>query len=69
MGITFKEIVADIRNSKVIEVVKELQQYLINVHITAPFASPNEVSNKYNLPLNDAPSCDYDAIIVAVNHA
>lgn len=68
MGITFKENVADIRNSKVIDVVKELQQYSINVHITDPLASPNEVSNKYNLTLNDAPSSDYDAVIVAVNH-
>lgn len=68
MGITFKENVADIRNSKVIDVVKELQQYAVNVHITDPQASPNEVSNKYNLTLSDSPSSAYDAILVAVNH-
>lgn len=68
MGITFKENVADIRNSKVIDVVKELQQYAVNVHITDPQASPNEVSNKYNLTLSDAPSSAYDAVLVAVNH-
>lgn len=68
MGITFKENVADIRNSKVIDVVKELQQYAVNVHITDPHASPNEVSNKYNLTLSDSPSSAYDAILVAVNH-
>lgn len=68
MGITFKENVADIRNSKVIDVVKELQQYAVNVHITDPLASPNEVSNKYNLTLSDNPSTAYDAVLVAVNH-
>lgn len=68
MGITFKENVADIRNSKVIDVVKELQQYAVNVHITDPQASPNEVSNKYNLTLSDEPSTAYDAVLVAVNH-
>lgn len=68
MGITFKENVADIRNSKVIDVVKELQQYAVNVHITDPLASPNEVSNKYNLTLSDKPSTAYDAVLVAVNH-
>ncbi|MEZ5044615.1 MAG: nucleotide sugar dehydrogenase [Saprospiraceae bacterium] len=68
MGVTFKENVADIRNSKVIDVVKELMQYAINVHLTDPIASPNEVSNKYNLTLIDSPSKAYDAVLVAVNH-
>ena len=40
MGITFKENVADIRNSKVADLAKELMKYSINVHVTDPYASP-----------------------------
>lgn len=68
MGVTFKENVADIRNSKVADLVKELMQYSINVHMVDPYASPNEFAHEYGLTLMDAPSKDYDAIIVAVNH-
>ncbi|MFQ5447376.1 MAG: nucleotide sugar dehydrogenase [Saprospiraceae bacterium] len=68
MGVTFKENVADIRNSKVSDLVQELMQYSINVHMVDPYASPNEVAHEYKLTLMDAPSNDYDAVIVAVNH-
>ncbi|MCB9267484.1 MAG: nucleotide sugar dehydrogenase [Lewinellaceae bacterium] len=68
MGITFKENVADIRNSKVADLARELMQYSINVHITDPHASPNEVAREYNLTLVDNISDDYDAVVVAVNH-
>ncbi|MCO6491144.1 MAG: nucleotide sugar dehydrogenase [Phaeodactylibacter sp.] len=68
MGITFKENVADIRNSKVADLAKELMQYSINVHITDPYASPNEVAKEYNLTIVDNISDDYDAVVVAVNH-
>ncbi len=68
MGITFKENVADIRNSKVADLVKELQQYSINVHLVDPHASPNEVAREYNLALLDEPSDNYDAVVVAVGH-
>lgn len=68
MGVTFKENVADIRNSKVADMVKELMKYSINVHVTDAHASPNEVAKEYNLTLVDNISSDYDAVIVAVNH-
>lgn len=68
MGITFKENVADIRNSKVADLVRELMDFSINVHITDPHASPNEVAHEYRLTLVDNISNDYDAVIVAVNH-
>jgi UDP-N-acetyl-D-galactosamine dehydrogenase len=48
--------------------VKELMQYSINVHIIDPHASPNEVAHEYNLTLVDAPSGNYDAVVVAVAH-
>jgi len=67
-GITFKEDVADIRNSKVADLVKELMKYSINVHLIDPHASPNEVAHEYNLTMVDTISNDYDAVIVAVNH-
>src|SRR5690606_31468004 len=53
MGITFKENVTDIRNSKVADLVKELMKYSINVHVSDEHASPNEVAHEYNLTLVD----------------
>lgn len=67
-GITFKEDVADIRNSKVADVVRELMKYSINVHLTDPHASPNEVAHEYNLSMVEQISDDYDAVLVAVSH-
>ncbi len=67
-GLTFKENVADIRNSKVVDLVRELMDYSINVHITDYWASPNEVAHEYNLTLVENISDDYDAVIVAVAH-
>jgi UDP-N-acetyl-D-glucosamine/UDP-N-acetyl-D-galactosamine dehydrogenase len=68
MGVTFKENVSDIRNSKVADLVKELMQFSINVHMVDPHASPNEFAHEYGLTLMDTPSNDYDAVILAVNH-
>lgn len=68
MGITFKEDVADIRNSKVVDLVKELMTYSIHVHIVDPWASPNEVAHEYQLSLSEGTSKDYDAILVTVAH-
>ncbi len=68
MGITFKEDVADIRNSKVADLVRELMKFSVSVHITDPHASPNEVAHEYGLSLADQPSGDYDAVLVAVGH-
>lgn len=68
LGITFKENVADIRNSKVAHLVHELMDYSVNVHLHDPHASPNEVAHEYNLTLVDEPSSGYDAVIVAVAH-
>ena len=68
MGLTFKENIADIRNSKVADLVRELMKYAINVHIVDPHASPNEVAHEYRLTLVDKPSDQYDAVIVAVGH-
>ncbi|MCX6218384.1 nucleotide sugar dehydrogenase [Spirosoma sp.] len=68
MGLTFKENIADIRNSKVVDLVRELMKYAINVHIVDPCASPNEVALDYKMTLLDAPVGRYDAVVVAVAH-
>ncbi len=68
MGVTFKENVSDIRNSKVVDLIRELMQYSVNVHVTDGYASPNEVAHEYKLTLLDNISNDYDAVVVAVNH-
>jgi UDP-N-acetyl-D-galactosamine dehydrogenase len=68
MGITFKENVADIRNSKVVDLIRELMDYSLNVHVVDPYASPNEVAHEFKLPLLDDPSNNYDGVIVAVAH-
>jgi UDP-N-acetyl-D-glucosamine/UDP-N-acetyl-D-galactosamine dehydrogenase len=68
MGMTFKEDVSDIRNSKVADLIKELMDYSINVHVIDPHASPNEVAHEYKISMVDEVSSNYDAVIVAVAH-
>lgn len=69
MGVTFKENCPDIRNSKVIDVVRELQTYNIKFDIFDPLASHEEVQNEYNLELISYPDYNaYDAIVLAVSH-
>ncbi len=69
MGATFKENVSDIRNSKVADVVKELKAFSLNVDITDPHASSDELNHEYGFELTPTIGKDYDAIIIAVPHA
>jgi UDP-N-acetyl-D-galactosamine dehydrogenase len=69
MGVTFKENVSDIRNSKVPELIRELQEFSINVDAIDPFADPLEFKEEYGIEMVDLPDKCYDAIILAVNHA
>ena len=68
MGATFKENVSDIRNSKVIDVIDELKSYSISVDVVDCYADKEEVKHEYDFDLMEAPSNDYDAVIIAVNH-
>ena len=68
LGITFKENVVDIRNSKVIELIRELEGYSVKVEIMDCLASPEEVKNIYHYDLLDSPNGLYDAVVVAVPH-
>ena len=68
LGITFKEDCPDIRNSKVIDIVRDLQQFNINVDVFDPHADKHEVAEEYGLKLIDAIKVTYDGIILAVSH-
>lgn len=68
LGATFKENVSDIRNSKVIDVLQELESYSLNVEAVDPHASAEEFEHEYNFSLSAEPTGLYDAVIVAVAH-
>jgi UDP-N-acetyl-D-galactosamine dehydrogenase len=68
MGITFKEDVADIRNSKVVDLIHELEDYSVTIDVIDPHASVEEVKHEYEIDLKREPEGKYDAIIVAVGH-
>ncbi len=69
MGITFKENCPDIRNSKVIDLVRELKDHGVTVVVTDPIASAHEVESDYGITLADLEKEEpCDALIVAVGH-
>lgn len=71
LGITFKENCPDIRNSKVIDVINELQNYNLTVDVYDPWANPEEVKNEFQVGLitsEEKLKPHYDAIILAVAH-
>jgi UDP-N-acetyl-D-galactosamine dehydrogenase len=67
-GVTFKENVSDIRNSKIIDTVKEIQSFNIKVDVEDPFAEADEVKEEYGLNLVRNDGKDYDAVIIAIPH-
>ncbi len=69
LGITFKEDVSDIRNSKVADLVKEFEKFSVTVECYDPHANHDEVYHEYGIKLIDDIGKDYDAVIAAVNHA
>jgi UDP-N-acetyl-D-galactosamine dehydrogenase len=68
MGVTFKEDVSDIRNSRVPDIICELKSYGVRVDVVDPHANSAEVEKEYRFGLTDDLSDKYDAVIVAVNH-
>lgn len=68
MGVTFKEDVADIRNSKVVDIVRELESFGVLVDVVDPHASADEVAHEYGLSLIPTPKPPYDAAVLAVAH-
>jgi len=69
LGLTFKEDCGDLRNSKVIDIIKELQSYGVDVHVTDPTADAEEAMHEYGVTLqrfDDLPRAD--AVVAAVAH-
>jgi UDP-N-acetyl-D-galactosamine dehydrogenase len=69
LGITFKEDVPDLRNTKVVDIIAELKDYGVNVLVSDPLADPQEAQSYYGIqlqPLDDI--TDQDAVILAVMH-
>lgn len=70
LGITFKENCPDIRNTKIIDVIKGLEDYGIEVSVYDPWANPNEVQQEYSVKSSaEVPTEKFDAIVLAVAHS
>lgn len=69
LGFTFKENCPDVRNTKVIDIIKTLKEYNVNVTIYDPWANPAIAEHEYGVEvLNELPQTKYDAVILAVAH-
>ena len=69
LGLTFKENTPDLRNSKVIDIVRELRDYGIEVDVHDPWADPEEAKAEYGIALVEAPDLGvYQGVVVAVAH-
>ena len=68
MGITFKEDVTDIRNSKVVDIIKEMADFGVKVDVIDPGADSNHVKTEYGFELQKEPNGKYDVVIMAVSH-
>ena len=68
LGITFKENVSDIRNSKVADLVKELEDYTLQVDVADPLADADEVLEEYQITLQNEIKAPYQAVVLAVAH-
>ena len=69
LGITFKENCPDIRNSRVIDVIRELEDFGCDVQVSDYWADKEEVQREYNLTLTDKIDVNnYDAVVLAVAH-
>ena len=67
-GVTFKENVSDIRNSRIVDTVNELLAFNITVDVEDPYAAEEEVFEEYGLHLAKKLSSDYDAVVITVPH-
>ncbi len=68
LGATFKENVSDIRNSKVVDLIKEMESFAVHVEVMDPHADSDEVFENYGFHLINEAKGVYDAVVVAVNH-
>ena len=69
MGLTFKENCPDLRNTRVVDILRELAEYDVQVDVCDPWAAPEGARHEYGVELTEHPSPgNYDAIILAVAH-
>lgn len=69
LGVTFKENCPDVRNTKIVDVIKALEDYGIKVTTFDPWANPSEVKHEYGIEsVSELPSKKYDAIVLGVAH-
>jgi UDP-N-acetyl-D-galactosamine dehydrogenase len=68
LGATFKENVSDIRNSKVVDLIKEMESFAVHVEVMDPYADSDELFDNYGFSLVKEATGKYDAVVVAVNH-
>ena len=68
LGVTFKENVTDIRNTRVVDMISEMKSYGINVDAVDYMADPEEFYKEYGYKLKEKPDKKYDAIVLAVKH-
>jgi len=69
LGVTFKENVNDIRNSKVFDLIEDLREYNIDLEIYDPIVKKDDVLNRYGIQIINEIGNSYDACIIAVNHS
>lgn len=71
LGITFKENCPDVRNTRVVDIVRELESYEINLTIYDPWASPEDVKHEYGINIINALPEDklFDSVVLAVSHS
>lgn len=69
MGLTFKENCPDLRNTRVVDVVKELREFGVNVDVYDPWIDPDEAAHEYDIiPIAQPETGVYDGIFLAVSH-
>ncbi len=70
LGLTFKENVSDIRNSRVPDIINELKEYGVDIIVTDQYADPKEVLHEFNLNISPIEELtNLDGLIVAVSHS
>ena len=69
LGITFKENCPDVRNTKIVDVIKALEDFGVKVMTFDPWANPEEVHHEYSIwSTNEVPNAKFDAIVLGVAH-
>jgi UDP-N-acetyl-D-galactosamine dehydrogenase len=69
LGITFKENCPDVRNTKIVDVIRSLKDFGVNITIFDPWANPDEVRHEYKLDVtNTLPNKKFDTVVLGVSH-